>query len=167
MNQQELCAVVAVAKNGVIGRNNQLPWRLKADLQRFKKLTMGHTLIMGRKTFDSIGKPLGGRTTIVLSRSRDFSSQVDGVITVDSIENALRAVPPSNKAFVVGGAEIYKVMFPLIQHLYITHVLEPISGDATLPEWDASQFTCVDELFLPADATNEWPTHFQHLVRKL
>jgi len=164
MKENELSAVVAVAQNGIIGRNNTLPWKLRADLIRFKRLTMGHSLIMGRKTFDSIGKPLPGRQTIVLSRTTQL--QIDGVRVVDCIESAIELVPSGTTGFVVGGAEIYQLAMPWIRTIYLTRVLANIEGDAFWTEWDLSQFDCKEQAYLPADAANEWPTLFQHLVRR-
>ena len=100
MKDIELSAVIAVARNRTIGRNNTLPWRLRSDLQRFKRLTLGHALIMGRKTFESIGKPLPGRHTIVVSRQRDL--QIADVRIANSIDDAVNSVPTGLRAFVVG-----------------------------------------------------------------
>ncbi len=164
MNTLELNAVVAVAQNGVIGKGNALPWKLRSDLQRFKRITMGHALIMGRKTYESIGRPLPGRQTIVLSRSKD--TQLVGVDVASSIDEALLMVPPDSKAFVVGGAEIYRLTMPNIKHLYLTRILADIDGDAFIDPIDESQFSCIERSSLPKDEFNEWPTEFVHLVRK-
>ena len=164
MSDYELSAVVAVARNGIIGKNNTLPWRLRSDLQRFKRLTMGHSLIMGRKTYESIGKSLPGRQTIVLSRNNDL--EIQGARIVDSIDSAMKFVQEGTTAFVVGGAEIYRLAWPFVKHLYVTRVLADIDGDASLEEWDATQFDCVEQAYLPADLGNEWPTFFQHFVRR-
>jgi dihydrofolate reductase len=160
----QLSAVVAVARNGTIGRANTLPWKLRSDLQRFKQLTMGHTLVMGRKTYESIGRPLPGRQTIVLSRRQE--THFDGVCVVPSIEAAMAIVPGDSLAFVVGGAEIYRLAMPMIKDLYVTLVLADIQGDAYLDPWDESEFQCVESAFVPADAFNEWPSEFRHLVRQ-
>jgi dihydrofolate reductase len=160
----KLNAVVAVAQNGVIGRNNQLPWRLRSDLQRFKRLTMGHCLIMGRKTFDSIGKALPGRTTLVLSRSP--SPNLPNVQFATSIQDALALVPKDQQAFIVGGAEIYRATKSMVTDLYITRVQADVDGDAWLDEWDLSEFECIERENTPADADNQWPTLFEHWVRK-
>jgi dihydrofolate reductase len=164
MNKPELCALVAVAENGVIGRNNALPWRLRTDLQRFKQLTMGHSLIMGRKTYESIGRPLPGRKTIVLSRTPGL--ELPGVSIANSIDQALSLVPAGNRAFVVGGAEIYRLAMDRVTDLFLTRVLASVDGDATLDIWDTADFECVEECHVPADSSNEWPTLFQHLVRR-
>ena len=163
MNTHELNAVVAVAQNGVIGKGNALPWKLRSDLQRFKRITMGHALIMGRKTYESIGRPLPGRQTIVLSRSKE--TQLEGVGVASSIDEALMMVGPGLKAFVVGGAEIYRLTMPMIKHLYLTRILANVDGDAFMSPIDESHFSCVERSTLPKDEFNEWPTEFMHLVR--
>ena len=122
--------IVAVSKNGVIGRDNQLIWRLPNDLKQFKQLTMGHPMIMGRKTFDSIGKPLPGRTSIVVSRNPAWQS--DGCATVNSLEAALEMARQTNtdEVFVIGGAEIYRLALPFTHKIYLTQVHAEVAGDA-------------------------------------
>jgi dihydrofolate reductase len=164
MNPNQLSAIIAIASNGVIGRNNTLPWKLRADLQRFKRLTMGHWLIMGRKTFESIGKPLPGRQTIVLSRQTDLP--LEGVQVVSSLEAAMKIIPDQDQAFVVGGAQIYQLAMPSIRQFYVTEVLAEIDGDASLSPLDLSHFQCIEQAYVPSDAWNEWPTHFKHFVRR-
>jgi len=163
MNTHQLNAVVAVAQNGVIGRGNALPWKLRSDLQRFKRITMGHALIMGRKTYESIGKPLPGRQTIVLSRSQ--GTHFEGVDVATNLDQALEMVQKDTQAFVVGGAEIYRLAMPRITHLYLTRILADVDGDAFMDSIDETQFSCVDRTFLQKDEHNEWPTEFLHLVR--
>ena len=121
--------IVAVAKNGVIGKDNQLLWRLPDDLKRFKQLTLGHPMIMGRKTFESIGKPLPGRTSIVITNQKDFS--VEGIIVAHSLDEALNIARglEEKEAFIIGGGEIYKQALPLTDHLYVTEVDLVIDGD--------------------------------------
>ncbi|WP_308422926.1 dihydrofolate reductase [Microlunatus endophyticus] len=137
----EVVAIAAVARNGVIGNGPEIPWRIKGDQARFKKLTTGHVLIMGRKTYDSIGRPLPGRSTIVISRNPDWSA--DGVETVDSIERALERaaqIDPDGPVFIAGGGDIYRAALDRTDRLEITEVdLEP-EGDATFPEIDHDQW---------------------------
>ena len=124
--------IVAVSDNGVIGRGNDLPWRLPADMRRFKSLTMGHTLVMGRKTYDTVGKPLPGRKTIVLSRT---SPTIPGVIVSRTIEAALeeaKRIEPS-EIFVAGGAEIYMLALPFVRRMYVTRVGGNVTGDTVVP----------------------------------
>ena len=136
--------IVARANNGVIGRDNQMPWHLPPDLRRLKALTLGHPCIMGRKTWDSIlmslGKPLPGRTSIVVTRKRDFSAP--SAIVVDSpraaLDKALQAIP--KEIFVLGGAELYQAMLPLAQRAYVTEIDLAVDGDAVFPDLDPAQW---------------------------
>src|SRR3989338_5591554 len=129
-----LSIIVAMASNRTIGTNNTLPWRIPSDLQHFKKLTMGHHLIMGRKTFESIGKPLPGRTTVVVSRDR--SLKIDGCIVAHSLQEAVAACANDPQFFVVGGADIYAQALGLADTLYITEIQQDVIGDAWFPEFD-------------------------------
>jgi len=121
--------IVAVSRNGVIGKDNQLIWRLPDDLKRFKNLTMGHPIIMGRKTFDSIGKPLPGRTSIVITRNPEFT--LDGIIVAHSLEKALEEAKKTgtDEAFIIGGGQLYQQALDITNRLYITEVQTVISGD--------------------------------------
>jgi dihydrofolate reductase len=154
-----LSLIVAVAKNGVIGRQGGLPWRLSSDLRRFKQLTMGHHLIMGRKTFESIGRALPGRTTIVLTR--DGGSIPDGVTAAHSIDDALRACAGDDEAFIVGGAEIYRQTLPIADRIYLTEVEAEVDGDAWFPEFDRSAWQVVREQRLPAGQRDDYETTFR------
>ncbi len=122
--------VVAMARNGVIGKDNKLPWHFPEDLKQFKKLTLGSTVIMGRKTFESIGKPLPGRKNFVISRTMNTR---DGIHVFNSIGNAIGAVSTEN-AFVIGGAEIYQETMPWIDGIYLTRIEQDYEGDAYYPE---------------------------------
>jgi dihydrofolate reductase len=132
--------VAAIAQNGVIGRGNALPWRLKSDMQRFRMLTMGKPVVMGRKTYLSIGKPLTGRTTIVVSRNPAFAAP--GIVIAPSLDTALAAARGdalrrnADTIVVAGGAEIYAQAMPLATQLAITHVHERVDGDARFPVID-------------------------------
>ena len=131
----EVVAVAAVARNGVVGADGTIPWRLPGDLPRFKRLTSGHVLIMGRKTYDSIGRPLPGRTTIVITRNPDWS--VPGVETVHSVQAALRRaaeIDPAGPVFIAGGGDIYRAALADCDRLEITEVDAEPDGDATFPE---------------------------------
>jgi dihydrofolate reductase len=130
--------VAALAHNRAIGRNNGMPWRLPEDLKRFKRLTLGHAVIMGRKTFESIGSPLPGRNNIVLTRSRDWAPS--GCVVVHTLESALAAIGESQDAFVIGGAQVYALAMPLAQRLYMTEIARDFEGDAFFPEFDRSQW---------------------------
>ena len=126
--------IVAASQNGIIGANDKLPWHLPADLQRFKQITMNHPILMGRKTFESIGKPLTGRTNIVISRQKGF--QCCGTTVVHSLEEALLLCENEKEAFVIGGAEIFKQALPFADRIYLTRINRDFEGDTTLFEID-------------------------------
>lgn len=126
-----IAIIVAMAGNRTIGVNNTLPWRCPADLKHFKTLTMGHHMIMGRKTFDSIGKPLPGRTTVVVTRNPAL--QIPGCVMAGSLPEALAACAGDAQIFIVGGAEIYAQALPLADTLCITEIRESVAGDAHFP----------------------------------
>ena len=131
--------LVAMAKNRTIGIDNTLPWRCPEDLQHFKRLTMGHHMIMGRKTFESIGKALPGRTTVVLTR--DATLQIDGCLIANSLQQALELCKNDAQIFIVGGAEIYALSLPVADTLYITEIQQDVTGDAHFPEFDKTAWT--------------------------
>ena len=151
--------IVAAAENGTIGRDNQLPWKLRSDLQRFKQITMGHALVMGRKTFESIGRVLPGRTTIVLSRSNCFSHL--GITVVASFEEAIARLPEGIHPFIVGGSEIYRQTLPLVNRIMLTRVMTDIPGDAKLEAWDRTGWQLTDQQEIPQGPNDEWPTIFE------
>ncbi|MEU0094867.1 dihydrofolate reductase [Kribbella sp. NPDC006257] len=128
--------IAAVGANGVIGRDNDLPWRIREDLQHFKQLTLGHTLVMGRKTYDSIGRPLPGRRTVVVTRQHDW--EADGVEVVHTVEEALKQ---EGEIYVAGGGEIYRQAFPYADRLELTEVDQSPDGDVTFPTFDRSAWT--------------------------
>lgn len=135
-----LSAIVAMSENRVIGVNNQLPWHLPADLKHFKTLTTGHPIVMGRKTFESIGKPLPNRTNIILTRDPTYLAT--GCLVVTSIAEALNlsAVKQTNEIFIIGGATIYKQLLPQINKLYLTLVHTTIVGDTYFPPIEMSEW---------------------------
>lgn len=139
-----LAIIVAAAENGVIGRDNAMPWHLPDDLRHFKRVTMGKPIVMGRKTFASIGKPLPGRTNIVITRNREF--QADGVVVVSSVEEGLRVAELNarrdgvDEVVVIGGAEIYAAALPLADRIYMTEIHASVEGDAVLPLIDWTQW---------------------------
>jgi dihydrofolate reductase len=128
--------IAAVGANGVIGRDNDLPWRIREDLQHFKQLTLGHTLVMGRKTYDSIGRPLPGRHTVVVTRQPEWSA--DGVQVVHTLEEALKQ---DGDVYVAGGGEIYCQALPYADRLELTEVDQSPAGDVTFPAFDHSDWT--------------------------
>ena len=154
--------IVAVAEQGVIGQENALPWRLPGDLKRFKALTMGKPIIMGRKTFDSIGRPLPGRTNIVITRQSGL--QLPGCVVVGSLSEALTAVH-ADEYMVIGGAEIYRQVLPLAQRVYLTQVHANISGDAFFPALEPTQWHETYREDVPADEQNQYAHSFITLER--
>ena len=131
--------VAAVATNGVIGRGGGLPWRLPEDMRHFKTLTVGHVLVMGRRTYDSIGRPLPGRTTIVVTRDPAWASE--GVRTAPTVEQALSDARSLNdEVFVVGGAQVYQAALPYADRMVITHIDAEPEGDTWFPAVDWSQW---------------------------
>jgi dihydrofolate reductase len=130
--------IAAVARNGIIGNDNEMPWHLPADLKRFRELTMGHAIIMGRLTYESIGGALPGRTTIVLSRDPDYES--DGVVVAHSPEEAVTAAGGDTDIFVVGGEQVYRLFLPLAQRMELTIVDATPDGDAVFPAWDHEEW---------------------------
>lgn len=160
-----LSIVVAVAENEVIGDAGDLPWRLSGDLQRFKKLTMGHALIMGRKTYESIGRPLPGRVTIVLTRQTNYRPQHADILVASTLKHAVELVGASDmaqdEAFVVGGAEIYRLALPSTSRLYRTLVHALPSGDTRFPEVDWQNWRQLETQHHPADAKNQFACTWQ------
>ena len=151
--------IAALASNSVIGRGNQMPWHLSADLKRFKALTMGHHLIMGRKTFESIGRPLPGRTTIVVTRQSDFSAP--DVVVAPSLDAALDLARGDGETFIAGGAGIYEQMIHRADRMYLTRVHADIEGDAVFPDFDdVTEWSLVDSEHHEPDGTNPLPYSF-------
>lgn len=133
-----LSIIVAVAKDGVIGLNNTLPWHLPEDLKRFRSLTTGHHIIMGRKTYESLGRLLPGRTTVIVTRNQDY--QLEGALVAHSLEAAIALCKNDNEAFLIGGAELYQAGVKLANKLYLTEIDLDIAGDAFFPEFDVSEW---------------------------
>ena len=145
-----LALIAAVAVNGVIGRRGQLPWHLPDDLKRFKELTYGHAIIMGRRTYESLGRPLPGRSNVVLSRT---PVAAEGVVTAASLQEALRVAADSpSPAFIIGGGVLYAAALPLVQTMHLTELDEAVEGDAYFPPYDKSQWKRVSEVRHERDA---------------
>jgi dihydrofolate reductase len=138
-NRPRLSLIAAVARNGAIGRDNALLWHLPEDLQHFKRTTLGCPIIMGRKTWDSIGRPLPGRHNIVISRDPDWTAT--GASTASSLPQALEMAGDAPKVFVIGGAQIYALALPLADELVLTEVDEDAEGDTFFPNWNRQDFT--------------------------
>lgn len=129
--------IVAIAENGVIGDKNDLLWNIKEDMRRFRTTTMGHPVVMGRKTFESIGRPLPKRTNVVITRG---DSEFEGCLVAHSIEEAVKMFSPDEEVFIIGGAQIYKQALPLADKLYLTVVHRNYEGDTSFPEIDYSEW---------------------------
>ncbi len=136
MTKPRLSVIVAMAQNRTIGINNTLPWHIPEDLKRFKALTMGHHMIMGRKTFDSIGKPLPGRTTVIVTRNREL--KIAGCVIAHTLEEAIAACAGDDEIFVVGGADIFSAALPLADTLCFTEIQQDVAGDVFFPTFDKS-----------------------------
>ncbi|MEI6948827.1 dihydrofolate reductase [Paraflavisolibacter sp. H34] len=158
--------LVAADENNVIGKDNKLPWHLPNDLKYFKNLTWGLPILMGRKTFDSIGKPLPGRRSIVITRNRDW--QHEGVDTVHSLEAAVEAAQAADvkEIFVIGGAEIFRTAFATADRLYLTRIHHRFDGDVFFPEVNPDEWELVSERFCTADDKNAYPHTYQVWDRK-
>ena len=144
--------VVARAENGVIGRGGDLPWRISADLKYFKAVTMGKPVIMGRKTYESIGRPLPGRTNIVITRDRAWAAE--SVMVAHSLDQALAAANAVEEAMIIGGAEIYRQAMDRTDRVYLTEVHAEPEGDAVFPDLDPQQWREVSREKHPADEDN-------------
>lgn len=155
--------IFAMDNNRLIGRDNDLPWHLPADLAYFKRVTTGHPVLMGRKTFESIGRPLPNRHNIVVTR--DSSYQADGVEIFHSLDAALEAYR-DQEVFIIGGSEIYKLALPIASKLYITQIDEEFEGDAYFPEIDQSMWELVSEEQGITDERNPYTYYFQVYERK-
>ena len=152
-----LCLIVAMSENNVIGINNTLPWKLSSDLKHFRQLTSGHPVIMGRNTYESIGKPLPNRQNIIITRNKDYF--VEGCTVVYSLEEAITSVEGKD-AFVIGGANIYQQALEYVDTLYITEVHTHIEGDAFFPMIDTTMWEEVSREFHSSDANNDYDFSF-------
>lgn len=155
--------IAAVAENGVIGSGNRLPWRLPADLRRFKELTLGHTVIMGRKTLESIGRPLPSRRNIVVTGRPSLG--ISGVEIARSIEEALKLCDGEREVFVIGGARIYAEAFRYVSRIHLTRIHRSIPGDTHFPEWDQREFRLVSRVDHSESGENPLPFSYLQYER--
>ena len=155
--------VVAMARNHVIGRDNALPWRLPEDLKHFKAVTWGKPILMGRKTCESIGKALPGRTNLVLTRDRDWKAP--GVVVVHSLDEALEHVAPAPELACIGGAEVFRLLMPLVTRIHLTRIDADIPGDTVFPPIDLSEWVELDSRQFGPDERNGFPVTFVTLER--
>jgi dihydrofolate reductase len=160
----QISIIAALADDYLIGSNNKLPWQMPADLKHFKELTLNKPVIMGRKTYASIGMPLPGRKNIVISRNKDL--QCPGCEVYDSLAKALAAVQDCAEVMIIGGAEIYKQALPLADKMYLTFVHGTFIGDAYFPKWNPVNWQEIERKDFAADAKNPYPYSFVILERK-
>lgn len=158
-----LSIIVAAAENGIIGNNNQLIWHLPADLRRFKQLTTGHTVIMGRRTYQSIGRPLPNRRNIIITRNPTF--QAPGCLVARDIDQALALAHDDTDAFIIGGGTIYQALWHRADHLYLTLVHTHPEGDTTIPPIFPDEWQKTSSEFHPADDKNPIPYTFINYTR--
>lgn len=156
--------IAALATNNVIGDGSRMPWHLSADLQRFKAITTGKPIIMGRKTYKSIGKPLPNRRNIVISRDKNL--KIPGCEVYNSLEDALHAVKNSAEVMIIGGAEIYKQALQMAQKMYLTLIHQDFEGNVYFPKWNKEEWQEIERENFPADEKNPYAYSFVVLERK-
>lgn len=156
--------IVAVADNGVIGRDNGLPWHLPEDLKRFKRLTLGKPIVMGRRTFESIGKPLPGRTNIVVTRDPHYRRE--GIVVVHDVEAAQRAAGDAPEIMVIGGAELFRSLLPRAGRIHLTRVHGDVEGDVMWPALDDREWQVVEREEFAADERHAYSMTFEVIERR-
>lgn len=160
----KISLIVAMSSNRAIGLANQMPWHLSADLKRFKQITMGHPILMGRKTFESIGRPLPGRTNIIVSRNLAYSAE--GCVVVESVEAAIsHGCQLANEVFVIGGSTLYEATLPIAGSLYITQINQTFDGDTFFPDFDANDWVEIEREDVMDDTRVSFSYSFLKLQR--
>lgn len=160
----KISLIVAMASNRVIGLNGQMPWHLSADLKRFKHITMGAPILMGRKTFDAIGRPLPGRDNLIISRNADY--QQSGCKVFSEIEPAIEYASNSPELFVIGGATLYEALLPTADYLYLTLIQRDFAGDTWFPELDYAAWQELEREDVSDDPQVDFAYSFIKLVRE-
>lgn len=155
--------IVAVAANGVIGDNNSLLWHISEDLRNFKRITSGHPVVMGRKTFESLGRPLPNRTNVVVSRT---VTEIEGCRVAASLDEAIAMFPEDEEVFIIGGAQIYAQALDSADKLYLTRVEHDYEGDTSFPEWDATRWRLTSRETFPRGEKYPYPFAFEEYERK-
>ena len=155
--------IVAVAQNGVIGDKNALLWHISEDMRFFKRTTSGHPVIMGRKTYESLGRPLSNRTNVVISRTADA---IDGCTVARSLEEAVAMFPAEEEVFIIGGAQIYALALDVADRIYITRVEHDYQGDTSFPEWREEEWRLVSRETYPCGEKYPYPFAFECYDRK-
>jgi len=159
----QISIIVALSENNVVGVRNQLPWKLSADLKRVKSMTMGHHIIMGRKTFESIGRPLPGRTNVIITRNANYKAE--GCVIASSLQHALDIAMNDTEVFIFGGGEIFKEAMPLASKIYMTRVHTHLEGDTYFPDIKPFDWRIVELQEFKADEKNEFDYSFMTLIR--
>jgi dihydrofolate reductase len=136
-----ISVIVAIARNGIIGAGGRMPWHIAEDLRMFRRVTTGHPVVMGRRTFESLGRPLPGRTNVVVTRNSLWAAP--GVFAAGSLDEAVGMVPPGEEVFVIGGGEIYSQAMPLADRFYLTLIDEEWEGDTRFPQWNPADWRLV------------------------
>lgn len=159
--------IAAAAENNALGKNNEMIWHLPDDFKRFKKLTSGHFIIMGRKTYESLDGPLPNRTHIIITRQENYAEKVDAncCIVVDSIEDAIAKSASEDETFVIGGGEIYKLALPLADKIELTRVHGTFEADAYFPEIDENKWNLVNEDYHPKDEKHNFDFTYQTFMK--
>lgn len=160
----KISLIVAMAANRVIGRDGQMPWHLSADLRRFKQITLGSPILMGRKTFEAIGKPLPGRDNLVISRNPDFHPA--GCQVFSDINSALESVASCKQLFVIGGATLYQAMLPVADYAYLTVIDKAFAGDTYFPLLDEAEWDEIEREQVANDPTVDFTYRFVTLKRR-
>jgi dihydrofolate reductase len=150
--------IVAIAKNGIIGDKNSLLWHISEDMRFFRETTSGHPVIMGRKTYDSLGRPLPKRTNVVISRT---TKHIEGCTVVGSLEEAIAIFPKEEEVFIIGGAQIYALAMEVADRLYLTRVEHDYQGDTSFPEWDESKWKLLSRTPYERGEKYEYPFAFE------
>jgi dihydrofolate reductase len=150
--------IVAIAKNGIIGDKNSLLWHISEDMRFFRETTSGHPVIMGRKTYDSLGRPLPKRTNVVISRT---TKHIEGCTVVGSLEEAIALFPKEEEVFIIGGAQIYALAMEAADRLYLTRVEHDYQGDTSFPEWDESKWKLISRTPYERGEKYEYPFAFE------
>jgi dihydrofolate reductase len=157
---KRLSLIVAMTRRGVIGAGGRLPWKLSADLKRFRALTMGHHVILGRRTYESLPGPLPGRTLLVLTRGDLTGGRAAPATVLHSLDEAFAQAATDDEVFIIGGAEIYRLALERVNRLYITWVEADVPGDTYFPEWNRAQWSLAESQALAADERNQFATTY-------
>lgn len=155
---RHISIIAAMARNRVIGKGNRIPWRLPGEQQIFKKVTMGHHVVMGRKTYESLNRLLPGRTMVIVTRNPNY--KVAGAIVVNSLQEAISACGSDDEVFIIGGAHLFKLALPLADRIYLTTIQAEIEGDTTMPDFDLTGWKQISAQVFKADGKNPYDYHF-------